>query len=143
MATLKIVIEGLSLILAIVALLLAGKEYLSHKKTECNKLFSQLNRRFEKNDNMQAVVKYLRDKEPENDRPSLYQFEVFLRFFEELGLYMKTDSLKADEVDRFFGYYLRKLYTSSRGKDLLEQLGEKEENKLELLQIVKEKLNIK
>jgi hypothetical protein len=141
MVTLKILIEGLSLILAIVALLLARKEYNSHKMTEYNKLFSQLNRRYEKNENMQTVVKYLRDKEPSNDIPSLYQFEVFLRFFEELGLYMKAGSLNSDDVDDFFGYYLRQLYTTPRGEKLLSLLGD-EEKQLELLQTVKNKLNI-
>ena len=91
---------------------------------------------------MQAVVKYLRDKEPIGDKPSLYQVEVFLRFFEELGLYMRTGSIKARDVDTFFGYYLKQLYTTTKGKALLEQLGE-EEKQLALLQIVKQNLNIK
>ncbi len=91
---------------------------------------------------MQDVVRYLRDKEPSNKQPSLYQLEMFLRFFEELGLYMKTDSIKTEDIDRFFGFYLRQLYSSLRGKALLEQLGE-EENDLELLQLVKIKLKIK
>ncbi len=72
----------------------------------------------------------------------MYQLEVFLRFFEELGLYMKTDSLKAKDVDKFFGYYLRQLYTTPNGRLLLDEFGE-EEKDLDLLQIVKEKLNIK
>ncbi len=91
---------------------------------------------------MQAVVKYLRDKEPEGDYISLYQLEVFLRFFEELGLYMETNSLKTKDVDNFFGYYLRQLYTTAKGKELLQRLGAEEEKKLTLLQVVKQKLNI-
>lgn len=71
----------------------------------------------------------------------MYQLEVFLRFFEELGLYMDTNSLETNDVDKFFGYYLRQLYTTSNGRLLLEELGE-EEKKLDLLQIVKTKLKI-
>ena len=105
-------------------------------------MFSQLNRRYEKNGDIQTVIKFLREKEPEGDYITLYQLEVFLRFFEELGLYMSTDSLETQDVDEFFGFYLRQLYKSSKGKALLARLGE-EEKKLELLQVVKEKLDIR
>ena len=136
-----VVIEGLTLLVACVAFGLAYKEYHSQKQTDYHKLFSQLNRRYEKNESMQAVVKYLRDKEPEGEQISLYQLEVFLRFFEELGLYMETNSLETDDVDKFFGYYLRQLYTTAKGKELLQRLGA-EEKDLTLLQVIKKKLNI-
>jgi hypothetical protein len=139
MDSVRVLIEFLTVIIALIALLHTRKEYLSHKQTEYHKLLSQLNKRYVCNEDMQDVVRYLRDKEPSNKQPSLYQLEVFLRFFEELGLYMKTDSIKTEDVDRFFGFYLRQLYSSLRGKALLEQLGE-EENDLELLQLVKIKL---
>lgn len=138
----RLLFEFVTVIIAILTIWQAWKAYYSHKLTEYHKLFSQLNERYENNGDMQDVVKYLREKEPSNKQPSLYQLEVFLRFFEELGLYMKTDSIKADDVNRFFGFYLRQLYTSPRGKTLIKQLGE-EENDLELLQLVKTKLNIK
>ena len=141
MGILKIIIEGVTLLLSIVALWQARKDYRSHKQTEYHKLFSQLNRRYEKNEDMQSVVKYLREKEPIGENISLYQLEVFLRFFEELGLYMKTASLNPKDVDKFFGYYLKQLYTTPRGIELLNRLGDEEE-KLELLQIVKDNLNI-
>ena len=142
MEIIKIHIEVITLVLAIIAACQTWKEFKSHKHTEYHKLFSQLNRRYERNNDIQDVVKYLRNKEPYGAKPTLYQLEVFLRFFEELGLYMKTDSLKANDVDKFFGYYLRQLYTTSNGRLLLEELGE-EEKELNLLQIVKAKLNIK
>ena len=141
MAVITFLFEGLTAIVALMALLLALREYSSHKATEYNKLFSQLNRRYERNNNMQDVVRYLRNKEPFGEKPSMYQLEVFLRFFEEVGLYMKTDSLKTNDVDKFFGYYLRQLYTTKKGRLLLDELGE-EEKELDLLQIVKEKLKI-
>ena len=138
----KLLFELTTVIIALFALLYTRKEYVAKKRTEYHKLLSQLNKRYICNEDMQDVVRYLRDKAPSDTEPSLYQLEVFLRFFEELGLYMKADSIKAEDVDRFFGFYLRQLYSSSRGKALLEQLGE-EEIKLELLQFVKVKLNIK
>ena len=141
MEMIKIFIEVITLILAIIAVYQTWKEFKSHKHTEYHKLFSQLNRRYERNTDMQDVVKYLRNKEPFGEKPSMYQLEVFLRFFEELGLYMKTNSLETNDVDKFFGYYLRQLYTTPNGRLLVEELGE-EEKELDLLQIVKEKLKI-
>lgn len=142
MEVIRLMLELVTVIVTIIALLQAWKAYSAHNTTEYHKLFSQLNKRYERNENMQAVVKYLRDREPIGEKPSLYQLEVFLRFFEELGLYMRTDSLKSEDVDEFFGYYLRQLYTTSRGQALLEQWGD-EEKKLDLLQLVKSELNIK
>lgn len=142
MDIIKLLIELVTVIVAILTVWQAWKAYSAHNITEYHKLFSQLNKRYENNEDMQDVVRYLRDKEPSDKQPSLYQLEVFLRFFEELGLYMKTDSIKSEDVNRFFGYYLRQVYTSPRGKKLLLQLGE-EEKDLELLQLVKTKLNIK
>ena len=142
MNTVKLLIELLSALIALIALLMAGKEYLRHKQTEYHKLFSKLNKRYESSEDIQDVIRYLRDKEPSNQRPTLYKLEVFLRFFEELGLYMQTESIDPIDVDRFFGFYLRQLYSSSRGKVLLKQLG-KEEKELELLQLVKAELNIR
>lgn len=142
MGAIGILIDLATLFLAIIAVWRTWKEYNSHKQREYHKLFSQLNRRYERNNDMQDVVRYLRNKAPFGEKPSMYQLEVFLRFFEELGLYMKTDSLKAKDVDKFFGYYLRQLYTTPNGRLLLDEFGE-EEKDLDLLQIVKEKLNIK
>ena len=142
METAKLILESIGLLLAVVTIWQAWKTYRSHQQTEYHKLFSQLNRRYEKNGDIQTVIKFLREKEPEGDYITLYQMEVFLRFFEELGLYMSTDSLETQDVDEFFGFYLRQLYKSSKGKALLARLGE-EEKKLELLQVVKEKLDIR
>lgn len=140
MEVFRLLLEFVTATVAVVALWQAWKAYSAHNTTEYHKLFSQLNKRYERNGDMQAVVKFLRDKDPSDEQPSMYKLEVFLRFFEELGLYMKTDSMKAKDVDKFFGFYLRQLYTSSRGKALLEQLGE-EEKDLDLLQLVKSELN--
>jgi hypothetical protein len=129
-------------VMAIIAGIVSLIEYSSHKKKENNKLFSQLNKRYEKNRNIQTVVRYLRDKEASDKEPCLYQLEIFLRFFEELGLYMETKSINKARVNNFFGYYLRQLYKTKRGRFLIYKLGKKEEQNLKLLQIVKQKLGI-
>lgn len=139
----QIIVEILALVVAAGALWYTRKEYRSHKVKEDNKLFSQLNRRYEKNHHIQKVVKYLRVKEASDIEPSLYQLELFLRFFEELGLYMETNSIDTERVNGFFGYYLKQLYETERGKNLLHKLGLEEEQKLSLLQYVKHELGIK
>lgn len=118
MEFIRLLLEFATVIVAIIALWQAWKAYSAHNITEYHKLFSQLNKRYERSDDMQDVVRFLRTKEPSDKEPSLYQLEVFLRFFEELGLYMKTNSMKPRDVDDFFGYYLRQLYISRRGKAL-------------------------
>ena len=140
------IIEITNSILALMAVLAGGIswfEYLSHKKKEENKLFSQLNKRYERNDDIQTVIKYLRSQEPSDKAPNLYQLEIFLRFFEELGLYIMDGSINVKKVEIFFKFYLQQLYTTEKGKSLLQRLGLEEEKNLELLQDVKYALNIK
>ena len=132
---------ALAVVVAVIALCYTKREYDEAKDTARHKLFSQLDRRYERNDNIQTVVKYLREKEPIGAEPDMYQLEVFLRFFEELGLYMETNSLNPDEVNRFFGFYLHQLYRTDTGKKLLAKLGG-EDKQLELLQKVLTELNI-
>ena len=138
----QVIVEILALVVAAGALWYTRKEYVSHKVKEDNKLFSQLNRRYENTQQIQEVVRYLRDKEASDREPSLYQLELFLRFFEELGLYIETNSLDAGRVNDFFGFYLKQLYETERGRNLLNKLGEEEELKLKLLQQVKQELKI-
>lgn len=128
-------------IFALIALIVAYVEYKSHNKTDEHKLFSQLNRRYQENNDIQYVVKYLRDKEPSEQEPSLYQLELFLRFFEELGMYMSTNSLDAGNADVFFGFYLRQLYRTHRGKELLARLNG-DDSQLEYLNTLKRKIHI-
>ena len=116
------IINLLLLIVALAAFILSIKELRSYKQKENNKLLSQLNERYLKNTDMQAVVKYLRDFEPEGDEPSAYQVELFLRFFEELYVYLRYDGLNTEDVIEFFNYYFDKLYHSERGKKLIEKI---------------------
>ncbi len=128
--------------MAILAGAISYYEYITHKRKDEKELFSRLNMHYEKNSDIQAVIMYLRKQEPYGDEPDLYQLEIFLRFFEELGLYIKDKSISVDKVDIFFSYYLRELYEKERGKNLLLKFGHEQEQKLELLQDVKKALNI-
>ena len=116
------IINLLLLIVALSAFILSIHELRSYKRKENNKLLSQLNKRYLGNNDMQAVVKYLRDIDPEGDEPSAYQVELFLRFFEELYVYLRHDGLKPEDLREFFNYYLDRLYHTERGKKLLDKI---------------------
>ena len=115
-------------VMAIVAGVVSYYEYNSHKQKENNKLLSQLNRRYLNDKDIQAVVRYLREIDPSDDEPKTYQTELFLRFFEELGVYMRDDNLPKEDVVNFFGFYLEQLYKTERGKRLLEPLNGEEKH---------------
>ena len=115
--------------MAIIAGLVSWFEYRSHKQKENNKLLSQLNKRYIENQDIQTVVKYLRKIDADKETtPSPYQTELFLRFFEELGVYLRNNSLPQDDVVNFFGYYLERMYKTDIGKELLAQIGNEERN---------------
>ena len=115
-------------IMAIVAGVVSWFEYQSYKRKENNKLLSQLNRRYTGNDDIQTVVRYLREIEPDNAPPKPYQTELFLRFFEELGVYLRNESLPKKDVVNFFGYYLEQMYRTERGKGLLVKINNEEKD---------------
>lgn len=117
------------LIVAVVAAIISYKEYCSHKRKEDNKLLSQLNKRYINNGDIQTVVRYLREIEPSDTEPDAYQIEIFLRFFEELGLYLKTNSLKAEDVNVFFGYYFNRYEITERGKILKAKIKQQDTEK--------------
>lgn len=112
--------------MAIIAGVVSWFEYRSHKEKENNKLLSQLNKRYINNHDIQIVVKYLRIFDADDTKPKPYQTELFLRFFEELGVYLRNNNLPKDDVVNFFGYYLERMYKTDRGKELLAQIGNEE-----------------
>ena len=121
------------MVVAIIAAWISYKELQSHKIKEDNKLLSQLNKRYIGNDNVQFVVRYLRKKDPSNEIPSAYQIDLFLRFFEELSVYLKSGSLKRDDVLSFFGYYFFRFDYCERGLRLKEII-EDEDKDLKYIQ---------
>ena len=69
---------------------------------------------------VQLVVKYLSKTGPTTEVPTDYQTELFLRFFEEVGVYLQSRSIKPKPVEQLFGYYLKEIFTSAKGKELLK-----------------------
>ncbi len=108
------------LIVAIIAVVVSIIQLRNHNNKENNKLLSQLNNRYLDSKEVQKVVKYLRDIEPLNVVPEAYEIELFLRFFEELGLYLNTKSIKKEDVKQFFDYYFEQFEKYPKGGILKE-----------------------
>ena len=124
----KDIIDLLILIVAFSAFILSLIELHSYKQKETNKLLSQLNQRYLTSDDMQIVVRYLRENTPDDKEPSAYQVELFLRFFEELNVYLRHGNLAPDDVKTFFNFYFDRLYHSERGKYLLDKIKHEDKN---------------
>ena len=141
MLLLNCIFNGILAIMAIVAAIFSWKEIQSHKEKESNKLLSQLNRRYLGSESIQNVVRYLREFDASNKKPTSYEIELFLRFFEELGVYMRKDNLPVEDVRNFFNYYLERFYMTERGEELQKQIknGDKQ---LSYLKDYKEKLGL-
>lgn len=133
------ILDLLILIVAFLAFVLSLIELRNYKQKETNKLLSQLNKRYLDSNDVQAVVKYLREIDPDDAEPSAYQVELFLRFFEELNVYLRHDNLKTDDVKTFFNFYLDRLYHSERGQKLLEKINHQDKD-LEYLNNYKNKI---
>lgn len=132
------------LIVAVVAAVISIIQLKSHNAKENNKLLSQLNKRYINNKDVQSVVKFLRKIEPSDTEPDAYQVELFLRFFEELGVYLKTKSLRKDDVKEFFNYYFIQYETTDRGRLLKSKIHNEDTNKdLPYLEVYRKKMNIK
>ena len=122
----SIIIQFCLLIVAIIALFISKDELRTHKDKENSKLLSQLNKRYVDNNDVQAVVKYLREIDPDDTMPTAYQVELFLRFFEELGVYLKTNSIGKTDVKVFFDYYFNQFETTPRGILLSEKINKED-----------------
>lgn len=140
--TITNIIDLLFLIVALAAFILSLYELHSYKQKETNKLLSQLNQRYLANNDLQTVVKYLRVIDPDVTEPSAYQVELFLRFFEELNVYLRHGNLDPDDVKVFFNFYFDRLYHSERGQSLLKKIYY-EDRTLKYLDGYKEKIGFK
>ena len=127
------------MVVAIVAVVVSIVELQSHKKKENNKLLSQLNNRYILTPEVQKVVRYLRENEPSDEEPSAYDVELFLRFFEELAVYLNTGSLKPEDIREFFNHYFDRFEKSERGK-LLKAKIKNEDIEWKYLKIYREKM---
>lgn len=108
MSLISCFVSILALFVAILAFALSFYEFRKKQTREYNEMLSRLNERYLTDENIQTVVKYLRDNEASDTKPTPYQTEIFLRFFEELGIYLSNKSILVDHVSHFFDYYLRK-----------------------------------
>lgn len=108
------------LIVAIIAVVVSIIQLRNHNNKENNKLLSQLNNRYLGSKEVQKVVKYLRNIEPLNVVPEAYEIELFLRFFEESGMYLNTKSIKKEDVKQFFDYYFEQFDKCPKGEILKE-----------------------
>ncbi len=133
--------ECILAIMAVCASVISLIEYQGHKEKENNKLLSQLNRRYLGSSEIQKVVRYLRDFDADNEKPSSYEVELFLRFFEELGVYMRKDNLPVEDVRNFFNYYFERFYTTERGDELRKQINYNEDE-LPYIKDYKKRLNL-
>ena len=111
---------GTAIATIVVTIIVSWYEYHLHKDRERSKVFSKLNKRYLESKDVQAVVKYLSQTGAKQEAPDDYQIELFLRFFEELGVYLKSKSLEPQPVEQLFGYYLHEIFTSDKGKELLK-----------------------
>lgn len=129
------------LAIAIAAFVFSLFQLRSHKTKEDNKLLSQLNKRYLESWEIQTVVRYLRVTEPSIIQPTAYQIDLFLRFFEELGVYLENKSIKKKDVGNFFNFYLKQFYSTERGK-LLQKRCEYNEDELPYLKTYKKMMEI-
>ena len=81
MVTISIISNCILAIMAIVAGVVSWFEYQSYKRKENNKLLSQLNRRYTGNDDIQTVVRYLREIEPDNAPPETLSDGIVFAIF--------------------------------------------------------------
>ena len=132
------------LMVAVIAAIISIIQLRSHNNKENNKLLSQLNKRYVKDENVQKVVRYLRENDPSDEVPDAYQIELFLRFFEELGIYLKTKSIRKDDVKEFFGFYFERYENkeNERGRILKAKINNEDTNTdLPYLEIYRKKMN--
>lgn len=96
--------ELFAAVVAFLAVIISWYQYQLYKDRERSKVFSYLNERYLGSEDVQAVVKYLSKTAPTPDVPDDYRTELFLRFFEEVGVYLESKSLEPKPVEQLFGY---------------------------------------
>lgn len=122
--------ELLMAIVALFAFVISYLEYNSIKISKKIQVFSEYNKRYSEDPNIVKVVKYLNyiDNDgtinnPHRIKPSNYEVEMFMRFFEELYIQIKNDCLVEETVLNLFCYYAYKIHIN---EDLRNMLGVKD-----------------
>ena len=101
-------------IVAVFAFIVAWGEYKSRIVSMKAKVFSEYNKRYSEDPNIVKVVKYLNyidvngtTNNPHREKPSNYEVEMFMRFFEELELQISNNRLNEQDVLDLFVYYAK------------------------------------
>lgn len=119
--------EVVTAIAAVFALVVGYHEYCLKKDINMAKVLSEYNNRYSNDCNIVKVVKYLnyRNEGGKNNnfpaaKPSNYEVEMFMRFFEELEVQIKAGRLKEEDVFNLFTYYAAKIHSDA---NLRNELG--------------------
>lgn len=104
--------EILTALIASFAFVITLLEYLSSKDAKQAQVLSEYNKRFTEDPNIINVVKYLNYIDEKGDinnpfrsRPSNYEVEMFMRFFEEIELQIRHGRMDSNDVNNLFVYY--------------------------------------
>ncbi len=97
------------LVLTLIALFFSLVEYHAHKKREKMAVFSEYSKRYVEDHSIKCVVEFLicyfENEKLEGVTPSIYQKEMFLRYFEELEFMIEKGKIDEDDIAEFFVYY--------------------------------------
>ena len=109
-----------ALVVSLLALVYAKKEYDHHKKSEQTSLLCQYLNRYVNSETIQKVTEYIietalldekeniigfdNSKKPQ-DAPSIREKELFMHFFEEIQLHIDNNMIDANVAKELLGYY--------------------------------------
>lgn len=110
-------------IVTLFALSITWFEYLNHKKTQQSKVFNKLNDVYYQNPAVRKVGVYLSNKEKNAEEPSAFEIEAFLRFFEELQVFIEDKQISREMAYDLFSYYCLDIMNESGSHhSLLEKI---------------------
>lgn len=95
----------LSLGVALIAVWYTNKEYKRAVRNKQSEVLAQYNERYSTNEQIRKVVEYMTSNNPEVEKPTVNDKEMFLRFFEELELMVQRRYLELKDVGDLFSYY--------------------------------------
>lgn len=100
-----------AIITALAAIIVAVFEYHQLKEKRKSELYSEFNRRYLSDEkNIQPVIRYISHLYKDAPKPKGYQIELFLRFFEELDVYLKKKVLDEETTCHLFAYYCMEIF---------------------------------
>ena len=98
-------------LLMVGTLLCSLREYHKSQKRARVDVLSRYNERYHNDSHIKQVVCFLEKLEdstvvPENEYPSIHDFEMYMRFYEELHFLIQAKSMKIGMAYYMFGHYL-------------------------------------